>query len=160
MGRRVETVTNISEENAPPAPPVPPATIIIALTASAFKEERDNFLEAGCDDFVIKPFREEVIFSKMAHHLGVRYIFEEPTSVSSSQGGASQMLLTSESFAVMPAGWVVQLHQAARSLDFEQTNRLIAQIPEPHVSLAIALTNLLNDFRFDKIMDLTQPHAQ
>lgn len=57
------------------------ATVIIALTASAFEEERHLVLSAGCDDFVRKPFREQVIFEKMAQYLGVRYIYEEPAHV-------------------------------------------------------------------------------
>ncbi|NJL66770.1 MAG: response regulator [Microcoleus sp. SM1_3_4] len=39
-------------------------TAIIAITASTFEEERSLILEAGCDDFVRKPFREKIIFEK------------------------------------------------------------------------------------------------
>jgi len=53
------------------------ATVIIALTASTLEQERAIVLSAGCDDFVRKPFREEVIFNKMAQYLGVRYVYEQ-----------------------------------------------------------------------------------
>jgi CheY-like chemotaxis protein len=53
------------------------ATVIIALTASTLEEERAIVLSAGCDDFVRKPFREEVMFDKIAQYLGVRYVYEE-----------------------------------------------------------------------------------
>jgi CheY-like chemotaxis protein len=53
------------------------ATVIIALTASAFEEDRTMILSAGCDDFVRKPFQEEVLLEKIATHLGVRYVYEE-----------------------------------------------------------------------------------
>ncbi len=55
-------------------------TKIIALTASAFDEQKSTILAAGCDDLVIKPFREEVIFEKMATHLGVQYIYAEESA--------------------------------------------------------------------------------
>ncbi|HEY9651146.1 MAG TPA: response regulator, partial [Coleofasciculaceae cyanobacterium] len=132
------------------------ATVIVALTASAFEEELDHLSEAGCDDCVIKPFREEVILEKMAQYLGVRYLYEQSTSTTVSSKVASRPPLTSEALAVMPADWIVQLHQAASSLDPSWMNELIEQIPDYHQSLAIALTDLVDDFRFDRIMDLTQ----
>lgn len=137
----------------------PSPTVIIALTASAFEEERERFLTAGCNDFVLKPFRAEMVFEKMAQHLGVCYVYEERSPSSSSQPVASHLPLTPEKLAVMPVDWIAQLHQAARSLDAERMNRLIEQIPESDHPLAIALTDLIDDFRFDRIMELTQPAA-
>ncbi|MCG8363368.1 MAG: hypothetical protein MJA27_08565, partial [Pseudanabaenales cyanobacterium] len=55
----------------------PKSPIVIALTASAFEEDRAAILAAGCDDIVNKPFRQEIIFDKMAHYLGVRYLYQE-----------------------------------------------------------------------------------
>lgn len=57
-------------------------TVVIALTASAFEEERTRILAAGCDDFVRKPFRVSDIFEHMAKHLGVRYEYESDSHVS------------------------------------------------------------------------------
>ena len=152
-GDKEEKVLNMSATayNSP--------TVIIAVTASAFEEERDRFLASGCDDFVLKPFREEIIFEKLAQHLGVCYLYEDRTSTYSSQPVASYLQVTPEQLAVMPADWIARLHQAARSLDAELMNRLIKQIPESNHPLAIALTDLINNFRFDRIMELTQPAA-
>jgi signal transduction histidine kinase/CheY-like chemotaxis protein/ligand-binding sensor domain-containing protein len=50
---------------------------IIALSASALERERGDILAAGCDDFVAKPFRESLIFSKLREHLGVEYVYED-----------------------------------------------------------------------------------
>ena len=58
-------------------------TIIIALTASAFEEQQQVILSTGCDDFICKPFREEVLFDKIAHHLKLRYIYEAEKSSTS-----------------------------------------------------------------------------
>ncbi|MEQ9354290.1 hypothetical protein [Coleofasciculus chthonoplastes] len=67
------------------------------------------------------------------------------------------MLLTPEHLAIMPNEWTRQLHQAASSLDHELMNQLIEQIPPSEIPLAEALTDLVNEFRFDTLMNLTQP---
>ena len=61
------------------------APIIIALTASAFEEDRAMILSIGCDDFVSKPFRQNVIVDKLAQHLGVRYVYAEAHDVAERQ---------------------------------------------------------------------------
>ncbi|NER78207.1 MAG: response regulator [Leptolyngbya sp. SIO1D8] len=44
-------------------------TVVIAITASAFEEERQAILQAGCDDFIGKPFRREELLERVVHHL-------------------------------------------------------------------------------------------
>ncbi len=129
-------------------------TVILALTASAFEEERTVALTAGCDDFVRKPIQEAVIFEKMAEHLGIRYIYEQSTQSSSGHQGASQSILNPQALAVMPSEWVAQLYQAATQVDDELVLNLISQIPDEKVELADGLTNLVNNYRFDQIIAL------
>lgn len=131
-------------------------TVIIALTSSAFEEQREDILTAGCDDFIAKPFREEILLEKIATHLSVRYIYEQeqPTLPQS----AAQPRLTTEGLNVMPAEWVAQLHQAALCIDDRLIVELIEQIPGTQAPLAKALTDLVNNFRMDTIIDLTQTY--
>lgn len=134
------------------------ATFIIALTASTFEEERAIVLSAGCDDFVRKPFRESVLFDKMAEYLGVNYIYEE----SSESAAAIQTYLATDfvleptSLQVMPQQWLIQLEQAASELDEEAILKLLEQIPDEHTLLAKALQNKVDDFDFGDIADLVQ----
>ncbi|MCT7984890.1 PAS domain-containing protein [Laspinema sp. A4] len=136
-----------------------PIPVIIGLTASAFDENRAMVLEAGCDDFASKPFREDVIFQKMAEHLGVRYLYEEilPADVSShSPSVPGECLTVSECLQGMSPEWKTQLYQAASELDDEAIASLITQIPDSHTALATPLTNLVTQLRFDKIIELIQ----
>jgi len=52
-------------------------TIIVALTASSFKEERENILSEGCDDFIRKPARETDILDTLTKHLNIRFIYQD-----------------------------------------------------------------------------------
>ncbi|MBD2060468.1 PAS domain S-box protein [Oculatella sp. FACHB-28] len=132
------------------------ATVIIALTASAFEEERVVALSAGCDDFVRKPFREAELFEKMAHYLGVRYIYELPAPAPKSDAAEP---LSAERLMVMPAVWRDQLYQAATQVDAELILQLIRQIRPEHDTLALALTELIDHYRFDRIVALTQSQS-
>ncbi|XWK90323.1 MAG: response regulator [Phormidium sp.] len=141
------------------------ATVIIALTASAFEEERSVILSVGCDDFVAKPFREQVILEKMAHYLGVRYIYEQPISSLTSEenlaAGSNGNMGSShnlESFClqVMPPEWIDQLYQAADAVDNEQIFLLLEQLPPEYAHISRLIADLADNFRCDKIIDLIE----
>jgi CheY-like chemotaxis protein len=136
-------------------------TVIIALTASVFEEKRPEILAAGCNDFVRKPFTEEVIFEKMAQYLGVRYLYEalpQSTAMSRRFNAVNEKsdFFFLEKMRAMPSSWVFSLEQAAKNLDEELVFQSIEQIPESNASLAEALRDLLKDFRLDVILHLTQ----
>ncbi len=133
------------------------ATVIIALTASAFEEDRMTILSGGCDDFVRKPFREAEIWEKLETHLGVRFIYEDRAPVPLSAPSAEvEETLTSQTRATLPAEWLAAVHSAAAQADADVVLELIEQIRPQRQLLAETLTNLVHNFRFDTIMSWTQ----
>lgn len=139
----------------------PPTTRIIALTASTFEEKRGEILAVGSDDFIRKPFTEEVIFEKLAEYLGVRYIYEDLASSTQTPRKGDRNGENSDSFflselAKMPRLWVKELYQAANVVNEELVLDLIQQIYQENTALAKALTDLFNDFRLDVIVHVTQ----
>ncbi|MEA5420702.1 response regulator [Spirulina sp. CCNP1310] len=50
---------------------------MIAFTASAFEEDRQNILAAGCDDFIRKPFRQQDILNCLTVHLQAQFMPRE-----------------------------------------------------------------------------------
>jgi CheY-like chemotaxis protein len=142
------------------------ATVVIALTASAFEEDRTRILSAGCNDFVRKPFRESVLLEKIATYLGVRYVYEDSSQPASQKLAervevvtptrATVATLGTAALAVMPSEWLEQVHLAAKGCNEEEILRLIEQIPEPNAALKSALVDLVDNFRFDLIINLTQ----
>ena len=135
------------------------ATVIIALTASAFEEERRGVLAAGCDDFMRKPFREQVLFDKIGQHLGIKYVYDHteetvPAQLSAgSDGNAGTDLKTH--LSQMPPDWVEQLRQAAVECSDDLILELIEQIPAAQAPLAIALRDYAEGFLFEPILSLT-----
>lgn len=138
------------------------ATVVVALTASAFERDRAMILSGGCDDFVRKPFREEEIFDMLTKHLDVRFVYDVQDAQPAGAGAQPEDAvlpadsLTPEALMSLPADWVEDLHQAAIQLDADVILGLLDQIREQNASLANALANLVHDFRFDIILTLTQ----
>lgn len=132
-------------------------TVIIALTASAFEEQREAILQAGCDDFIPKPFSEEELLEKIADYLGVRYLYEDRQAGDSTQSSVLVEQLTKESLKVMPEVWVTELHQCSLYADDELIHQLIDQIPLEYESLRRALKELLDNFRLDTLIELSEP---
>ena len=50
--------------------------VIIALTASAFEEDKTKIIESGCNDLLRKPFKESEIFERIQKYLNVEFIYE------------------------------------------------------------------------------------
>lgn len=129
------------------------ATAILALTASTLESEKAVVLAAGCDDFVRKPFREEEIFDKMAQYLGVRYVYEDICMEDTCEA-ASMEKLNPAALAAMPDRWLRELAEAAASIDEQLIARLLSEIPEEHQALARAIQREVDEFNFDRIMNL------
>jgi signal transduction histidine kinase/CheY-like chemotaxis protein len=131
------------------------ATVIIALTASTLEEEKAVVLSAGCDDFVRKPFREAELFQKMADFIGVEYIYQQIDAEQSTQSAKIEQL-TSAALAIMPDEWLLELSEAAALIDNRLISQLLSQIPEEHQNLGRAIQQQVDDFDFDRIMNLAQ----
>ena len=134
-------------------------TIIVAITSSAFEENRSDALAAGCDDFVRKPFREADIFDVIHKHLGVRFVYEEPEQrrkAAELQEQAHRDVLTPETFAALPSDLLMNLEQAIVQLDGEMIQQAIEEIRPHNTPLADTLTVLAKDFQYDKILTFIQ----
>jgi CheY-like chemotaxis protein len=129
-------------------------TVVIALTASAFEEDRERVLAEGCDDFVRKPFREDEIFDMLAKHLGVRFVYEEegPRPAGARPGDA----LTPSALAALPTDWLADLQQATIKADLNLILALVDQIREQNPALADALGDLARNFEYKKLLALIE----
>jgi two-component system sensor histidine kinase/response regulator len=160
---------------------LPSDPVIIALTASAFEEERSPMIAAGCDDYIYKPFKANDLLTTIAKHLGVRYIYDEERGANrqperrkskkseqqpqepSPQGYrtiASSLTaakpLKSSDLEVLSMEWVIQFYYAAVKLSSEQCLHLIEQIPPQYGKVSDGLRGLVNNFQFDVLIELFQ----
>jgi PAS domain S-box-containing protein len=133
--------------------------IIIALTASAFRKKREQLLKVGCNDFVVKPFREGVIFEKMAKHLGVRYLYEQPSldrNFELPDSSYDSIPLIPQLFVGVPLTYLHQLADTTALGDAKLTQDVIDQLPECYHSLRTTLHKFVAEFRLDLINDVVE----
>jgi signal transduction histidine kinase len=128
------------------------ATVIIALSASSFEEDRIPILSAGCDDFIRKPFREAEIYEKLSRHLGVEFIYAPQTV--SIVSNAESVKLTADDMGVLPETWQADFYQATLALDLSAMIQAIEVIRPQYPQIAAYLTALANQFQYDKIQNL------
>jgi PAS domain S-box-containing protein len=123
---------------------------IVALTASAFEEELHKILEAGCDDMIRKPLEEASVFSVMGNLLNLRYRYAEP------ELNADAILPDILNFTSLPSEQVTALKAAAEELDLAKTRQIVASLQKTHPVLAVMIDDLLQGFRFDRIIELCE----
>ena len=70
----VEAAQRIWEELGPDAPRV------VAISASTLDHERQQYLDAGFDGFIPKPFRAEQVYACLADLLQVEYTYADPVA--------------------------------------------------------------------------------
>jgi signal transduction histidine kinase/CheY-like chemotaxis protein len=131
--------------------PMGKAVKIIAVTAHAFKEHREEILAAGCDDLVRKPFREHEIFDAMARHLGVEYLHGDVTEAPVS---GETPTLTAEMLSALPVDILDELREAALTLNRETLLAIIERIGPEAPDTASGLRTLMGNFQMGRIGDL------
>jgi PAS domain S-box-containing protein len=151
---RVALADALTRTYPPPSQPFP--TKIIAVTSNAFEEDRIAILANGCNDFISKPFQEEIMFLKLQQHLGVRYVYDKSesfiTNHASFQAPDQNLLL--RALKTMSETWINQLWEAAIQGRDTIILELIRQIPQEHGELINELERLNQSFQFEHMINL------
>jgi CheY-like chemotaxis protein/anti-sigma regulatory factor (Ser/Thr protein kinase) len=122
---------------------------IVAVTASAFDEQRRKLLDAGMDDFVRKPYRIHEIYDGLARHLGVKYLYRSNLP---ETGAETPATVTPAMLAVLPAPLRAGLKAALESLDSSLIEEAIAEAGKTDAGLASTLTLLTGNFSYPAIL--------
>ncbi len=133
---------------------------ILALTAQSSNSDRDLALDYGCDDYVIKPFDENLLYDKMAEFLKLQFVYADPIQTPSLHSLPSKAItLTAESFSDMPADWLKALYNAAQACDEDEIEQLLQAISDANPTLATQLSQLTHDYQFGQIKYLLREYC-
>ncbi|MET0071437.1 MAG: AAA family ATPase [Candidatus Thiodiazotropha sp.] len=121
---------------------------IVAVTASAFKEQEPELHDAGMDDYVRKPFLFSEIYDSLARQLGVEYSYHKVANPTKGD----HKVLTPQIMNTVSRELREELRVAVVSLERDSINAVINRIAIKHIELSRALTNLANDFDYPTIL--------
>jgi signal transduction histidine kinase/CheY-like chemotaxis protein len=126
---------------------------IVALSASVLKEDREQVLTAGADDFVPKPIQFSRIYDCMAKHLEVRFISDELLTPVAIEPYST---LDREALAALPLSLRTELADALVSLDAERIGGLIHRVAELSPGLEGLLEHHVGQFQYTVILQALQ----
>ncbi|MCA9517583.1 MAG: response regulator, partial [Myxococcales bacterium] len=126
------------------------AAAIVAVTASAFRDEGAEVVAAPFDAVVRKPFRADRLLEVVAEHAGL-----EVVRGAVAPARSAPVELAAGDFAALPGDVVATLHQAAIAADGERIERVLGAIAATHAGLCDGVRDLLDSYRFDRLAALT-----
>lgn len=127
---------------------------IIAVTASAMDDNRQDLMEVGADDFIGKPFRETELFQKIHTHVGVEYVYADHPAAESREDAAD---LTPGSLADWPPDLIEPMREAVVTADLDQLLTKIQGVESRDPRVARGLRRLAEGFQYQKLLDLFSP---
>jgi CheY-like chemotaxis protein len=129
------------------------AVKIVALSASVLKEEREQVLAAGADDFVPKPIEFGKIYDCMAKHLGLRFVsFDSPPSATVGKAAG----LDRTALAALQPALRADLAEALVSLDAARIAGVIRRVTESDRALGGVMEHLADELHYTTIQHALQ----
>jgi signal transduction histidine kinase/CheY-like chemotaxis protein len=127
--------------------------IIVALTASVFKDERDIILAAGMNDFVQKPFQPKDIYDCIEQHLKLKFIYDELAQQSKTE---SSLIIDPEAVAMLPDSLRDELLEAVICLDTPRIKESVNRVAEFNPTLGRALEQHSNRLEYSAMLKALQ----
>ncbi|WP_378956499.1 response regulator [Pelosinus sp. sgz500959] len=129
-------------------------TKIVALSAHVLTGEVAEILNAGCDAFVGKPYRESEIFEVMAKKLNLEYVYktmhdEESNSITTAR-------IDNEQLEKMPEQLLMEFQNSVLALDREKILETIGKMSKIDNNLGISLKKLAESMDYTQLFSLSK----
>ncbi|MCK5830830.1 MAG: DUF4154 domain-containing protein [Methylococcales bacterium] len=127
--------------------------IIIATTASAFDDIKENILDRTFDDFIQKPYSSNDIYRCLKKYLGIKLVYSESTIDNVTPDTNKHDVMKKALFSLSEQT-KSDLQTAILELDIEKTLAAIERVKQENVDLSVYLTGFLDTFNFSSLKNL------
>ena len=124
-------------------------TVIAAISAHVFEEERDSILAAGADDMLGKPFLEQDVFQMMGKHLRISFEAEK--------AGRNRLAVALEAIGAEERS---MLKEALLLLDMDRLQLLIEQINKQNSDNAKIISAELEKMNYTLLLKELQTNEE
>ena len=125
--------------------------VLVAFTASGFKELEDEARRAGAVDVLQKPYRESELIERLAELVGVELIHADEISLRPAPSSARSPSLRFEMLDGIPPHLVESLREAVLHARAARIESLAREIGEHSPNAAAQVRELANDFRYGEL---------
>ena len=125
---------------------------MVAISASVLQHQQQDYLQAGFDAFIEKPFRLEQIYACLGQVLGVEFEYARSQVAAEPEAAYFDGLL-------LPASLRQQLRQAAKMHNVTQVKlglERMRQVGTREAALAAHLGDLVERFDLAGVIDLLE----
>ncbi len=147
MDRRMPVMDGVEATRRIRALPGGDQVKIVAVTASVFKEQQPELIQAGMDDLVRKPYRAGEIYDCMTRQLGARFVYRDDHATPAPASPISR-----QNLAALPAPLRLQLRQALESLDSQRIALSVQQVSALDPLLGAAIARLVEYYDYPAIL--------
>jgi PAS domain S-box-containing protein len=128
-------------------------TAIIAVTASAFDEDRQRVLAAGADAYLSKPFKDADLFENIGRLIGVEYLYEETDAAKASETMDDKALML-KTVSSLPPDLVSHMRKAVESADLDLLNDFAGQLVTDHPALAKWIQEMAARYEYEALIEI------
>ncbi len=135
---------------------IKPDVPVVAVTANVFGFSKKKFTEAGIDDYVKKPFKQNEIFDVIQRYLDVDYVF----SAEIKSSGEVPSTIDVEEMGKLPKQLLSEMQEALEEGDINRLMRLIKQVSSLNHALAQKLKTMAEKYDYDGLAKILTPNIK
>jgi len=129
-------------------------TAVIAVTASAFEEDRQRIFAAGADGYLSKPFKEEDLFETIRLLTGVEFLYDETESPERTPDGAEDAARMHRTVAALAPELISQMRDAVESADMDLLNELVGRLAAEHPDFTRWVRQMAARYEYEALIEL------
>ncbi len=129
---------------------------LIAISDSAFGEDKEQSMAAGCNAFIAKPFRLETLLQQLEKHMKIKWIYEDLEKQDMVKGEVPVLVLPSREKLVN----LFNLAIRGKNSDIEKEIVRLEELDEKYKPFTDEIRQLTQKFKLKQIRQLLKSYIE